>query len=289
MQFWTGVDFKEILRKIRLLDTAAQYSAFVKFLDLTRPYFVRCTSEVKKRYFLRVRAHLNGDGDYFFKNISEISYRHDLFKIHKFGRCNSPFESLFYCSNHPVLAFAEVMRMTRAETQKDFFYHTTSIWSQKQPLNITPIFELTGIKNKNKDLLDITRKCIEIINTMENKSYIKDLTRIHKIISKEFTIPFSNDNNIYLFSAAVSNYLLNPLEYKSEKVDGLIYPTCIEDCKLKTIGLNYVFSPLVIGFGNKIELKAIYRSKMQKFGSVYHETEIKIFKKANRLTGQIVW
>lgn len=289
MQYWTGVDFKEIYKKIRLLDTAAQYSAFVKFLDLARPYFVKCASQNQKKYFFRVRAHFDGNGDYFFNNISDISYRHDLFNIHKFGRCNSPFESLFYCSDSPIIAFAEVMQMTRAETRKDFFYHTTSVWSQKQPLNLTPIFEPTGIRNKNKELLSITKRCIETINTIEEKQYIKDLTRIHMIIAREFTIPFSSDNNIYLFSSAVSSYLLNPLEYKSEKLDGLIYPTCIEDCKLRAIGLNYVFNPLVVGFGNKIEFEAAYRSKMQKIGRGYYETEIKFFKKANRFTGQIVW
>lgn len=289
MQFWTGVDFKEIFQKIRLLDSAAQYSAFIKFLDLTRPYFLRCTSLPQNRYFFRVRAHLDDDGDYFFENISEISYRHDLFNIHKFGRCNSPFESQFYCSSNPILAFAEIIRMKKAETKKDFFYHTTSVWSQKQPLSMAPIFEPTGIRNKNKVLHQITRRCIEIINTIENKTYAKDLKRIHRIIAKEFTIPFSSDNNIYLFSAAISNYLLNPFEYKSEKVDGIIYPTCIEDCKLRTIGLNYVFSPLAIGFGNKIELKAVYRSKMQKIGRTCRETEVRFFKKLNRITGQIVW
>ena len=55
MQFWTGVDFKETFKKIRQLDTAAQYSAFVKFLDLTRPYFIRCTSQSQKKYFFWVR------------------------------------------------------------------------------------------------------------------------------------------------------------------------------------------------------------------------------------------
>lgn len=181
------------------------------------------------------------------------------------------------------------MRMTRADRKKDFSYHTTSVWSQKQPLNMTPIFEPTNIRNKNKELLSISKTCIEIINTMEDKRYIKDLTRIHRIIAREFTIPFSSNNNIYLFSSAVSSYLLNPLEYKSEKLDGLIYPTCIEDYKLRAVGLNYVFNPLVIGFGNKIELEAAYRSKMQKIGQSYYETEIKFFKKANRFTGQIVW
>lgn len=154
---------------------------------------------------------------------------------------------------------------------------------------MAPIFEPTGIKNKNKELVTITKKCIEIINALEDKTQKKELTKIHRLIAKEFTIPFSANNETYLFSAAVSSYLLNRQDNKSEQIDGIIYPACIEDCKLRKIGLNYVFNPLVIGFDNRIELKAAYRSKMQKIGRNYYETEIRSFKRANKYTGQIIW
>jgi len=288
MEEYIDVDYKNILLQIKKLDSHLQYAACTKFLDLVRPHF--CKYNISdNRLFYRVRAHLEGKGKYFFTNISELTYRSDFFNIIKFGRCNCPYESIFYCSDSSLLSLMEVSEMYRKESRKDVLYHTLSIWKSNGPLNIAPIFEANSPFNCNQRLAGITLKCLELIDQFGNYNKKEQLKELHSIIGQEFISPFSFDNNIYHFSSAVAGYLLNERTGRSEKIDGLVYPTCIGYDNIQNIGLNYAFDPTIVGFEKKIEFIGAYRSKMEKKENTYYETERIKFKKANRYTGEIRW
>lgn len=254
-----------------------------------RPYFCKFTLPVENNLFYRVRTHGKGTGKYFFTNISELSYRSDLFNITKFGRCNCPYESIFYCSDSALLALIEVTQLYKIETKKDALYHTLSIWKITQPLNITPIFQSEDAQNQNKRLVSITNECLKTIDSFNNYNKKEELKEFHNLIGKEFIKPFSDDANIYFFSSAVASYSLNEKVKQNERIDGLTYPTCIDSKEIKNFGLNYAFDPTIIGFESKIQFVGAYRSKMERRHNSYYETERIKFKNANRITGEIRW
>jgi len=219
-----------------------------------------------------VRCHTQENGNYFFKKLSDLTYRTDYLNIKKFGRCNQPFQSLFYCSDNEMLSFAEVSELVRTENKKDTAYHTTSVWKMNQDLLVTCIFEPDNPDIENVDLVDITKDCLEQINSTTFSIEKDNLTTLLKVVANEFTKPFSLDNQAYLFSSAVANYLFDTLGTENEKVDGLVYPTCLAKNGIRNLGLNYVFRPSIVGFGNKIEFVDAYRSKTKPidFNNNYH-------------------
>ena len=159
----------------------------------------------------------------------------------------------------------------------------------KEDLLVTAIFEPDNSDIENPDLVDITKKCLEQID-LTNKPVEKDnLKLLLRLVANEFTKPFSTDNQSYLFSAAVSNYFLDTISTENEKIDGLVYPTSLGKTGIRNMGLNYVFRTNIVGFDNKIEFHDAYRSRMDKKGFEYHQTEIIKFKKVNKFTGEIFW
>ncbi|MEP7128407.1 MAG: hypothetical protein ABI729_06045, partial [Chitinophagales bacterium] len=61
-------------------------------------------------------------------------------------------------------------------------------------------------------------------------------------VAKEFTKPFSLDNKAYMFSAAYSNYLFDAIGIENEKIEGIIYPSCLDKTTIRSLGLNYAFN-----------------------------------------------
>jgi hypothetical protein len=289
MEEYINIDYRAIIKQIKTLNISSQYAACCKFLDLLRPYFCKYTLSAKEKYFFRIRSHLEGNGNYYFTNISELSYRVDFFNITKFGRCNCPFEAIFYCSDSPLLSLLEVSELLKKDCKKQTAYYTTSVWKMTQKLNLTPIFENRNKLYNNEKLLEVTNKCLNTIDEFKGYNKKEDLKEFHRIMGEEFTKPFSIDKSIYLFSASVSSYLFDWKQDQSEKMDGIVYPTCLKRSTVRNIGLNYAFNPLIIGFGNKIEFVHAFRSKMEKKENRVYETERQSFKKGNRFTGEIIW
>ncbi len=282
-------DLQNIINEIKASDPSDIYTSILNFFSLRKPAFCKFNLTVGHRLLFRVRSHTEGDGDYFFKNLANISYRTDYPNINKFGRCNKPFESLFYCSDNEMLSFAEVSEITRTENKKETAYHTTSVWKMNEDLLVTAIFEPDNIEINNTELIDITKKCIEQIDTTSHPIEKEKIKSLLKFVANEFTKPFSLDNNVYLFSSAVANYFLDTISTENENMDGIVYPTCIGEAKIRNLGLNHVFRTDLVGFGKKIEFIDAYRSRMDKKGFEYFETERVGLKRANKFTGEIIW
>lgn len=280
---------QDTIAEIKASDPALIYSSFRNLFSILRPAFCKFTLSPGHKFLFRVRCHTKGNGDYFFKNLSDLTYRTDYLNIKKFGRCNQPFQSLFYCSDDELLSFAEVSELVRTENKKDTAYHTTSVWKINTDLLVTCIFEPDNIDVENKDLIDITKKCLNQFNLTKLPIEKDNLIMLLKVVANEFTKPFLSDNQAYLFSSAVTNYFLDTVSTQNERIDGLVYPTCLGEKGIRNIGLNYVFRPDIIGFGNKIEFQDAYRSRMDRMGFEYNDIETIKFKKANVFTGEIHW
>lgn len=289
MEEFINLDFRGIITNIHALNPALRYAASLKFLDLVQPHFCKFVLKPNKKFLFRVRAHQSDIEDNYFTNISELSFRTDFFNIINYGRCNCPFEAVFYCSDHPFLAFCEVSRLTWEEHQIKPKYYTTSIWKVKEPLNITPIFEDAKIGYRNAKMLDVTWNCFSVIDQMKTYRKKNQLKEFHSMMGKEFAKPFSKRPNAYFISSALSNYLLNNKPGQSEPIDGLTYSSCLNINTICNLGWNYVLNPLIVGFENKVEFYSAFRSKIEKTGHNFKETKRIFFKKANRYSGEIIW
>ncbi len=282
-------NIQNIIDEIKALDPTLIFSAYKNLFSNLKPSFCKFNLTPGHKILFRVRCHTEGDGNYFFNNISDISYRNDSFNIKKFGRCNQPFQSLFYCSDDEMLSFAEVSEIVRTENKKETAYHTTSVWKMNEDLLATSIFEPDNIEVSNSGLIYITKKCMEQLDLTTHPIEKDNLKSLLKIVATEFTKPSSLDNRVYLFSSAVANYFLDTTGTENERMDGIVYPTCIGKSNIRSMGLNYVFRPEIVGFGNKIEFHDAYRSRMNKRGFDYNQSEIIRMKKANKYTGEIYW
>jgi hypothetical protein len=289
MEAYIDIDYREIFNQIKRLDVSLQYAACRKFLDLVRPYLCKYALKETGKYFFRVRAHIEQAKPYFFTNVEDLGYRTDFFNINKFGRCNCPFESVFYCSDHPLLALAEVSRMIWTENKHRIKYYTTSVWKMNGKLNLVPLLEHNEDANYNRELYAITQKCIKLIDEIEGYTKKAELKEFHAIMGREFARPFNTDNHIYHFSSAVANYLLTCKLNDNEKIDGLVYASCIGISEIRRLGLNYVFDPIIIGTGQMIEFAGAYRSKLERKKNGIHEINQHYCKQVHRATGRLRW
>jgi hypothetical protein len=289
MEAYIDVDYKKIFNQIKQLDDSLQYAACTKFLDLVRPYLCKYAIAGKGKYFFRVRAHIEQEKPYLFGNVEDLGYRTDFFNINKFGRCNCPYESVFYCSDHPFVAFAEVSRLIWKESKKNTAYYTTSIWKMDGTINLAPLLESNEDINYNEELYSITQNCIRIVDEMDGYRKKAELKEFHAIMGKEFARPFDTDSKAYLFSSAVANYLLSAKINDSEKIDGLIYASCIGESDIRRLGLNYVFDPLIVGPDKTIRFEGAYRSIMRRKKNGIYEISRRYCKKINIVTGELKW
>ena len=280
-----------LINGIKLSDPSVIYSSFLNLFKHLNAPFCKFQIIVGHKLLYRVRSHTQGDGNYFFNNIHELSYRQDVTKIRKYGRCNEPLQSRFYASDDEAIAFTEVSEIVRTENKKNTAYHTTSAWKFNQNVLVAPIFEPDDVDIENSDLVGITKKCFVVI---ENSSQIRqedkdELKSFLKGMAKEFTKPYSLDSNAYLLSAAYANYVFDTISIENEKMDGIVYPTCLDKTTTRNFGLNYVFNNSIIGFDNKIEFIGAYRSRLDKINNEYYEGERIKNKSFDRLTGRIEW
>ena len=282
-------NIKSIIQEIKSSEPVAAYISLKNLFKLIQPVFCKFNLTIGHTIFYRVRSHTEGDGNYFFDDISKLSYRKDNLNIRGFGRCNEPFQSLFYCSNNDKIALFEVSELTRKKVRKEVVYHTVSAWKMNSDLLLTTIFEPDNVPIANKELLEITRTCLGTIDNSNSITQKEELKFYLKIFSEEFAIPFANDDKAYLLSAAFSNYLLETKGLQAEMVDGIVYPSCLGQTSVRNLGLNYVFRPDIIGYGNKIEFFEACRSKLIGKGDEYWEAERIYNVDVDRLTGRLIW
>jgi hypothetical protein len=277
----------EILQELRGRDIENVYSSLKNYfeyqnfpfqkLDLVSPYIP----------LFRVRRHQHGEE--FFYNESDVSYRRDFINIKEYGRCNEPLQSLFYCSDNKLLSFCEVSKYLENCGSVPPVYHTTSVWRINNDIPVSYLLENENNNSLNYELLNMTLKFKKEVlsdpNLIGNKG---ELLEFLQYISDEFIIKYAKTPD-YFLSAAYSNYLLTRITEDGESIKGIIYPTCLGEQQLLNIGLNYVFSPDVVGFKKSIELVDVFRSTIIITDTECNELDVIHCKNIDKTTGRITW
>lgn len=78
-------DFQNIIDEIKSFEPEKIYCAYRNLFSILSPAFCKFTLTPGNKLLFRVRCHTEDNGDYFFKNISDLTYRTDLLNIKKFG------------------------------------------------------------------------------------------------------------------------------------------------------------------------------------------------------------
>lgn len=238
----------------------------------------------------RSRLHTIHDSEYF-SNEHDLTFRYDAPNITSFGRCNEPMQSLFYASDNIQISLAETFNKEKLETLKPVSYITTGVWKFVENVMVAPIFEPDSVDIANPSLIDVTKKCKDFINSLDFIAQKDLLINFLKDIANEFSKPFSIEPNAYLFSAAYSNFMFEAVDLfnPNKKMEGIVYPTCKGIANIRHIGLNYAFKPLIVGFGQKIELISALRGRLIKVGTDVTAEDVIEAKHIDRTTGIITW
>jgi len=283
-------EIANLFESIRAQDPSNAYDMFKKYFERQGPPV--CTSGIAgytdRDAFYRARPHLESNNNFFYKNVSELSYRKDTINIKNFGRSNEPHQSIFYCSNNSAMAYGEVASLVKNRDNMNLEYFTTGVWKTSTLLIVSPVIEDEKKSKKNEMLVGMTEYIIKRL-TAELDEYRRTyLIDFMKLMSKEFTKPFSKEKTAYLLSAAYSNHVLNQSR-NGNKIDGIIYPSCSDNIHNKERGFNVAFRPEIIGFGNKIEFSHALRGKAIKRGHNFYQIEEIRSKDVNKETGEIIW
>lgn len=231
--------------------------------------------------FARCRIHKPNED--FFDKISDLSYRTDLENITHFGRANEPFQSMFYCANHPNNAFFETSEVIRTDNDKEFELVTHSIWKTKKDIKVAFIILNEQIRGVNKEF-DLINNCISQFLNVHNSDDMRNIKILLEFFSKEFTTKAQNKSNDYLISSAFANYIF--ANYPD--IDGFLFPSTIYPEE----GLNYVFKPSSID--EKFEFYYAKRTNIKQYRSSngkwdYADSEIYYSEIHTGSTNEIKW
>lgn len=277
----------EILKELQGRDIENVYSSIKNFFEYENFPFQKLDLISPHKLLFRVRRHEPGEN--FFYNESDVSYRRDILNIKDYGRCNEPLQPLFYCSDNNLLSFCEVAKHLKKGGHVPPMYHTTSVWRVNHNIPVSYLLENENNKPLNQELLNITSKFkSDVIGDPNLVGDKNELLEFLQYISVEFRVMYAKTHD-YFLSSAYSNYLFTRVTEDNESIKGIIYPTCLGEDGLINLGLNYVFTPSVVGFDKEIELVDVYRSTIIVTDTECNETEVTHCKNVNRKTGEITW
>lgn len=184
---------------------------------------------------IRCRPHYEFEG--FFNNVHEVSYVPDLKLIKGFGRANEPAQSIFYCSNNPNVAFAEVSEVTRTGNDKSEELMTYSVWEVMEDVTVVPIITNPTVFGKNAFYDVMSKEFFELLKRAKS-SDAQVIVDYWDFISREFTLNAQGDSSNYLISCAFANHVFENIP----EADSILYASTIYQDE----GVNIAIKPSVV-------------------------------------------
>jgi len=193
----------------------------------------------------------------FFCSEKEITYNCDVFNIKKFGRMNTPYQTLFYGSiateaiiNPEVIALFEISNFLPDINSTGAEIITVGIWRVKDDIKIIDTsFRLEDIEKLKEKYSKKTEEIDLIVNL-----FSKNLKR------KKSDVP---NHNYYKISAAYSNFIFE----KFPDYAGITYPSIKTDMK----GYNIVMLPEVADNNLELIYVKVFQIIKVKADSIYDE------------------
>ena len=270
----------EILRQIDFNDEYAYEKAVWNILRMVEvPILVDI---IPKNYTVfRSRTH---DNDTFYNNISEIGITPNKF-ISGFGRCNRPFQSVFYSSENRPTSYAELVESwTKSHNDGDSVYVTIGEWKLKKDANLI----IVTSPNTEDRVSEFDKKYGAVIDEhiskldSETQAAIKEL---YSFLFESFRNYAGDNKLIHLQTTAYSNV---SLMHADAQADGIYYPSV----PFLYQGVNFAINE---AFANEhMELVSVMRNQLKltkKDGEKPLFTEIESIdaKEINSEENLIIW
>ncbi len=180
----------------------------------------------------------------FFRFETELSFRTDVHNIHEFGRCNFPYDPIFYGSvvSKDISGYetAVIETSSLVDNQDEIVEHeghetyTIGAWELKEDIRIIviPPSEVNKIGSSlNQEITDAYLKLESKFSLSENMKSFYDL------LGHEFSKNMMDENNEhYCLSALIS------LMFLKNDIKGIAYPSF----KTKQQSFNVVFKPQTV-------------------------------------------
>lgn len=201
--------------------------------------------------------------------------------IGKYGRANTPENSILYLSN------SESETMTENEYQVGDLI-TVSIWKQVRDFKVLPIV-LEFDYSYPHDFINRTVKAYDNLSLKMDSQFIGLIKEIHGFIGSEFSKSVTNHLD-YLYTANFSyNIFKNAIESKDKSPIAIVYPGVKCDYKY----FNIAFEPsLYKDYVCLHEIKEIRIKRVANFrieNGVIREYDITGFATVDERDGKLIW
>jgi hypothetical protein len=244
---------KEAIENLKKVDFKSEYSyeqAIWNILKLVEiPILVDSIPE--NTIVFRTRTH---DSESFYSEISEIGITPRKL-ITDFGRCNRPFQSVFYCSEDRPTSYAELVeKWAKSHTVGDIIYATIGAWRLKKSADLVivtspdPEKRVSAFDKKYGAVLDAH------ISTFDSDTQ-KALKELYGFLFEAFRKYAGNDKLTHLQTTAYSNV---SLMHADAQANGIYYPSVPYKFQGVNFTLNESFATsnleLVKALRNKFKL-----------------------------------
>lgn len=233
---------------------------------------------IEYRPFKLIRFRRHNNGEEFFTNPEQLSYRKDILNIKNFGRANEPGQGFFYCNdnNNQNTGISEIVSVFRGNTESKEEILTIGAWNLKDSLNLAMILPSTENSGKHEQFDQMK----EFYNNFEDSPEYEDLKNLNEFLANEFSLDLEKHSSNYKITCAFSNYIKETFP----ELDGLMYTSL----KSNHEGINIVLWPEVVE--TKTEFfaakKSVYKRIVDK---TFVEVEIFDSKRFDNKKNEIIW
>jgi hypothetical protein len=261
-------------------DSSAYEKAIIAYLAIKQiPYLIYEFTE--ELIFFRTRTH---ETDNFFQSFSDIEAAPPTF-VKSFGRCNRPFQSVFYCSENRPTSYMELVEYWAKDKIKDqHIFVTLSQWTLKKPLQTLivssplPKDRLSNYDKSHGDRLD------HFINQYHDE-FKEAMILFYKFLFDKFRKAAKNDLKTYIITSAYCNLAFAKA---SGQIDAIFYPSV----PFQGQGVNFAIAPH-FNIEKSLDLNLVIRNKFTiediKPSPIFTETELIHSKSLDKVKRQIIW
>jgi|GEM_PF-3859968 len=196
---------KQIIRLLNEIDLneSNAYENIISLIENGEIEIPYLTYKVQKGMIV-YRSRENEMEDYF-TSICELSCpKSDQVKY--YNRANSPFQSVFYCSDKRETSYSEFMEKFADYPLGTTFSITIGMWRIIRDLNLILISNQESLIGK--------------LNQVKGPHWTKENIELHKYIVNKFVQSAYKDKTVYIMTSAIANTLLSKC-----LCDGIMYPS----------------------------------------------------------------
>jgi len=225
----------------------------------------------------------------FFTKITELSNRLDVNNIESFGRANEPLQSIFYCSTNFDTTLFEVSKIQKSKGRIKVEEITYGKWILQKDIYVANLPLSKNLIGKNQVADNLNSTFEKLIEKYKNED-TNDWLNVIDLFSEEFSREIDENEQDYLISCAISNYIYSTQFYNYETksamyMDGITYPST----KFTDEGMNLALLPELF-YNGSLLLESTRYQRMEKTNeNKYIETGTKLSQSIDQKNNRIIW